>query len=151
MPAGASKTTDETPIAPGLDSTDLAGAGKKDVVSANYPPGTENYITETSASIELTGDAEEQPSQCELPKKKPLNIPSPQLQILVIQNPRCIAKRDYEPEPGFQTCAIKTHRDQEPLAQMTSGQKPCLSAPARTLDFSNSIRFDGSAARLESN
>ncbi|CAD6587244.1 MAG: hypothetical protein ASARMPRED_003038 [Alectoria sarmentosa] len=88
-------------VSPGLDSTDLAGAGKKDVVSANYPPGTENYITETSASIELTGDAEEQPSQ-------------------LIQNPRCIAKRDYEPEPGFQTCAIKTHRDQEPLAQMTS-------------------------------
>ncbi|CAD6566649.1 MAG: hypothetical protein ASARMPREDX12_008777 [Alectoria sarmentosa] len=48
---------------PGIDSTDLAGAGKKDVVSANFPPGTENNITETSASIELMGDAEEQPSQ----------------------------------------------------------------------------------------
>ena len=108
MPAGSAKTADETPTAPGIDSTDLAGAGKKDVVSANFPPGTENNITETSASIELMGDAEEQPSQCELPKKQPLNIPSPQLQISVIQNPRCIAKRDYEPESGFQTCAIKS-------------------------------------------
>ena len=143
MPAGSAKTADETPTAPGLDSTDLtAGAGKKDDVSANFPPGTESNIDKTSASIWPVGDAEEQPSQCELPKKLPLNISSPQLQISVIQSPRCIAKEDYEPEPSFV-------RDQDPLAQMRS-EKPSPLVPARTWDLSNSIRFDGSAARLES-